>query len=171
MRKDNRGLSLVEVVIVVTIMAVMGGLMAMAIGAAVTKPADECASKMASSLKEARITTMGKMSVSMEFYVQDDCIYMKEKILGEGTATDKVRKIGDKGVAVTYKLEGDSTYKALGGSTSALVLSFDRSSGAFKKCFEGTTDTGRYCSEIKVTKGDRQRTLKLYSLTGKVTVE
>ena len=67
MKKDNRGLSLVEVIIVITIMAVLGGLMTMGISAGVSKPAEECAEKLEAALNNARITTMGKQSVELEF--------------------------------------------------------------------------------------------------------
>jgi len=167
MRRDNRGLSLVELVIVITIMAVLGGLMAMGISAAITKPAEECAKKLAASLKEARVSTMGKRSVQLKLYTEDGYIYVKEEItLTDGTVSTKVNKIGEKGVEVTYCFAGESSYQTLGSGTDPLTLSFDRSNGGFKPCKDS-----KYCGEIKVKKGTREQTLKLYHLTGKVTVE
>lgn len=169
MKRDNRGLSLVEMIIVVAILAVVGGLMTMGISAVVSKPADECASKLEASLKNARITTMGKQSVTLKLYEKDDCIYLKEEVItAGGTSSTKDIKIGAKDVEVSYKLVGGSTYSSLGDSSNPLVLAYKRSTGGF---MEITPGSNQYCEEIKITKGTRERFLKMAHLTGKVTLE
>ena len=167
MKKDNRGISLVEMIIVIAILAVVSGGVAIGIGSALSKPAEECASKITDSLKNARITTMGKKTVELELYSATDGIYLKEtRSETGGTPTVKTIKIGQKGVTVTYQLTGEADYTSLGGVGSPLKLSFSRATGGFN---QGAA--GKYCEYIKITKGNREHTLQLQSLTGKVEVK
>lgn len=167
MRSDNRGLSLVELVIVITIMVVVGGMMTMGISAAFSKPADECAKKIETALNNARVTTMGKQSIVLELYQKDDYVYLKETVTdADGSTSVKDLRIGAKYVAVEYKLAGDTAYNPLGDASNPLTLSFKRTTGGFN-----TLPGGGYCDEIKVSKGSKIRLVKLAYLTGKVTVE
>lgn len=165
---DNRGLSLVEIVIVVTIMTVLTGVMAVGVSLALSKPADECAEKIVSTLSNARITTMGKQGITLKFYEESDqSIWLEEVITNpNGTSSSKKSKIGQKGVVVKYKLTGDTAANRDLGS-EALELSFKRSTGGFNTA----GSTGKYCEEIVVSKGNRTKTITLYYLTGKVTIQ
>lgn len=166
MKRDNRGLSLVEMIIVIAILAVVSGIVVLGISVAVSKPAEECARKIQQSLEGARVYTMGKQRLSLRYYVDDGCVYVQETAIdAAGNVTVKTPvKIGAKGVKVTYMVEGAAGYTDL--ATDPLTLSFDRSTGGFDKmaCTPG------FCSEMKVEKGNRVMTVTLYSLTGKVTV-
>lgn len=168
---DNKGLSLVEIVIVVTIMTVLTGIMAVGVSLALSKPADECAEKIVSTLSNARITTMGKQGITLKFYEESDqSIWLEEVITNpNGTISSRKSKIGQKGVVVTYKLDGD-THKNLG--SDGIALSFKRSTGGFNTAESPLgTDKGKYCEEIVVSKGNRTKTITLYYLTGKVTIQ
>ncbi len=166
MRKDNRGLSLVELVIVIAILAVVGSLVTMGLSAATSKPAEECAKKIATTLNSARMSTMGKQSVAINLYKKGDYIYADEVVNGVITKTSQV---SSKGVQVEYKLEGGG-YQTLGDASNKLSLSFKRSTGGFNKPTVGGTAEGAYCVEIRVSKGTRTNILNLAYLTGKVTV-
>lgn len=166
MKRDNKGLSLVEMVIVIAILAVVSGIVVVGIGVAISKPAEECARKIQQSLQSARVYTMGKQKLSLKYYVSDGSVYVQETVTSaDGSTTDKNPvKIGAKGVEVTYKLEGETGYKFL--KDEPLTLSFDRTTGGFSK----TECKPKRCDEIKVKKGNKEMTVTLYSLTGKVTV-
>ena len=170
MRKDNRGLSLVELVIVIAILAVVGSLVTMGLSAATSKPAEECAKKIAATLNSARMSTMGKQSVSINLYQNGDYVYAEEMVNGIVT---KNYQVGGKGVQVEYMLEGGG-YQALGDESSKLSLSFKRTTGGFHYPIIGDpavdTPESKYCVEIRVTKGTRVNTLDLAYLTGKITV-
>lgn len=172
MKMDNRGLSLVEIVIVVAIMSVLTGVMAVGVSMALSKPADECAEKIVSTLNGARITTMGKQEITMTFYQNDTGVYMLQSIKDASGTTDRISKIGQKGVTVKYKLEGDADYTTL--NSTGIKLSFKRSTGGFNNVFtpgSPDTDTGKHCVGMEISKGDRVKVIEIAYLTGKVTLK
>lgn len=60
MKKDNRGFSLVELIIIVAIMAILIGVMAANIGRISGYRAKECRTKLVSSLENGRMMTLSK---------------------------------------------------------------------------------------------------------------
>ena len=166
---DNKGMSLVEIVIVVTIMTVLTGVLALGVSMALSKPADECAEKIVSTLNGARITTMGKQGITMRFYQNDNGVYLEETITDASgnVITRPALRIGQKGVKVEYKLVQGTTEGALTTlDASGIKLSFKRDTGGFNPVAGAW-----YCKEIVVSKGNRTKTIKLAYLTGKVTIE
>jgi len=168
MRKDNRGLSLVELVIVIAILAVVGSLVTMGLSAATSKPAEECAKKIVSTLNSARMSTMGKQTVAINLYQESDGVYVEEVING---VVVKSQKIGAKGVQIEYMLEGGGGYQALGDSSNKLSLSFKRTTGGFNYPLIGGTTQSEYCESIRAKKGNRQSTISIAYLTGKLKLE
>lgn len=169
MKKDNRGFSLVELIIVLAIMAVLTGATFIGIGMISGKPAEECASKIYSHILANRTTAMGKFSASVSFYTGTDGIYVVEEVNGvNGTPI----KIGDKGVAVSYRVtgDGDNAWRTLLGDTAPLIISYNRSTGAFRD-LESMGMDDKYCVAIKCTKADKTKIITLYHLTGKVSME
>lgn len=171
MKRDDRGLSLVEMIIVIAILAVVSGIVVLGISAAISKPAEECARKIQQSLQSARVYTMGKQTLSLKFYMKNGCVYVEETAtLPDGSSNTKTPvKISAKGVKVSFRQDGATDYSDLGvkGSANELTLSYDRATGGFNKsaCAPG------FCDKIRVEKGNKVMTVSLYSLTGKVTVE
>lgn len=169
MKKDNRGFSLVELIIVLAIMAALTGATFIGIGMISGKPAEECASKIFSNIQANRTTAMGKYSASVSFYRGTDGIYVVEEVNGtQGTPV----KIGDAGVNVQYRVTGDSAdaWRNLGSSSDALVISYNRSTGAFKD-LEAMGLDDKYCLEIKCSKANKTKTIILYHLTGKISMD
>ena len=167
MKRNNRGMSLVEVIIVVAILSIVAGGITMGIGFITGKPADECANKLRAALQSNRTTTMGKLSAKLEICVEDDGIYIKETIGTAGESSAKVNRtrIGDAGIEIKYAVSGGSGYIDLPVGSS-LEISFNRSSGAFNPL-----PGGGYCTEIVISKGNTVKTLKLYNLTGKIELQ
>ncbi len=168
MKKNNKGFSLVELVIVVAIIVVIGGFAFTGMAILSSKPVDECAKKIQVALEGNRNTTMGKLSASISFYRDSNGdIYVEEVIDG---ATPYVKQIGSD-VDVTYKDAAGNSY-SLPVSPSKLTMSFDRASGSLKPLSGGS-----YVSEFVVSRGTpsergfRQLTVKIDKLTGRVSVE
>lgn len=174
MRRDNRGLSMIEVIVVLAIMSVMAGAFTIGISMALRKPADECASKLQSSLQSNRILAMGKIDTKLEIYMDaEGYIYLRE-ITETATSTGSDVKttetlIGEKGITFEYELSDGNTASLLPGG-SPLILSFDRSSGAFKDLTE-MGFPNRYCKTITISKSGLVKVLTMSYLTGKVTLE
>ena len=169
MRKDNRGMSLIEVVIVVAIIAVVGAVMTVGLSSFLSKPAEECASKLSTALKAARVSTMGKQSVVLKLYQKDGYIYLREEITTVGCATEsKDIIIGEKGVEVTYATSDGTSNIALGDAAAPLVFQFNRPTGGLKPL---PVSPSKYCEEVVVKKGARVMKVKIAYLTGKISLE
>lgn len=179
MKNNNKGLSLVEMVIVIAILSVLAGVASIGLSSVVSKPAEECAMKMESVLKNARITTMGKQNVWIEFSQTSEGapIYVVEKTKDSASSTEKEKRteIGQKGITVTVTLvDGSNTATQTLSACDKIVLSYSRSTGGFNKAEVvngGSVDTSKYVKSIEVKKGSVTKTLDFAYLTGKILVE
>ena len=162
MKRDNRGMSLLELIVVIAIVAILVGTIGFGIKLISGKPAEECANKLKAVLQSNRVTTMGKLSSELALYVDATGVYVTETIDGNATTS----KIGDDGVVIEYRLAGDpvGSYTTLG--STPLEISFNRASGAFNP----EANTGKYVLEIRVIKADVVITLQLSTHTGKITM-
>ena len=61
-KTDNKGMSLVEIIVVIAILSLFIGSVSYSINWASGKAAEECAQKLAYNLKQARTMAMGKTS-------------------------------------------------------------------------------------------------------------
>lgn len=165
--KDNRGMSLVELIVVVAILAVMVGVGLTTFSAVSGADVRECSGDMYSAIGRTRISTMGKKSTRLIISkdAADGGIYVQEEI--EGNLGDR-KRIGKSSVSVNYIEDNGS-----GGQTTVnltpgaeLILAFDRGSGAFKEISPST-----YCTGITVSKGSHVRNITLYPVTGKISIE
>ena len=95
---DNKGLTLVEILIVVAILAILGGVALTGMSLLTSRPVDECAKKIQIALEGSRNTTMGKYSGYVEFTADSDGVYVEKYI--NGTSDGRI-KIGSGGVNVT----------------------------------------------------------------------
>lgn len=170
MKRNNRGMSLVEVIIVVAILSIVAGGITLGVGFITGKPADECANKLRAALQSNRMTTMGKLSAELLIYGNADGVWVVEVI--DGTAKNPV-KIGSSGVEIKIKTSGGGESSLNTGTptpetlpNTPLRISFNRGSGAFNPL-----PGGGYCTEIVISKGNTVKTLKLYYLTGKIELK
>lgn len=167
---DNKGFSLVELIIVVAIMAAITGVVGYGLNLSSGKAADECAQKLASSLQHARTSTMGKFKTTITISKDDDGVWAQETVTvankdtgreGEEKVGERV-KIGDKNVKIVFDDGTDITDWTGGGSVS---FEFDRSSGALK-----SVDMSAAIS-FTISKASKTRIVEIVPLTGKVTVK
>ncbi|MCM1089691.1 MAG: type II secretion system GspH family protein [Butyrivibrio sp.] len=175
MRQDNRGMSLVELTIVVAIIAVVSAVGIMSFNAMSGKPAQQCAQKLVYSLEKHRTTSASKVGA---YYVLSFDPATKEIVAEEFVTNDlslgytSIGKsaIGAANVEITYYVDGDAAGHSL--SAGAITLSFDRTSGAFKQLSSSNTATnGRYCTKIVASRGGREFEVTLVPFTGKVYID
>lgn len=168
MRQDNRGISLVEVMVVIAIMAVVGAVGIWSINAMTGKPAQQCAQKIVYSLERHRTSAMGKVDALYVLRESGGKVYVDEYLTNDAGGVDTTTmspatttEIGSTGVQVQYQLGADPTLHDL-----PLSLSFDRSSGAFEK-----QPGGGYVTRIVARRGGREYEVTLVPLTGKVYID
>lgn len=169
MKKNNKGLSLVEVIIVVAIMSVLAGITTIGLSSVISRPAEECGKKIVSTLRDAKVTTMGKRSCYVELSqaTAGAPVYMTEYI--NGTAQIPV-KVGEKNITVSITTEA-STFDL--SAVQTIKIAYKRETGGFDKTTytQGGSPKSEYLRTIVISKGNKTYTINLAYLTGKITIE
>lgn len=175
---DDRGFSLVEIIIVVTIMSVLIGVVGYGLSLSDGKPADECARKMAAVIQHGRTTTMGKYRNRIHIKNDGGKIMVEEEIVtnvtkdaGGSEIEDKITRsstVGGRGVVVEYSTDGGTSYTELTDG-SEIVLSFDAGSGGLKqtKLADGSNV---YYSRFRISRAGTIKYILIETLTGRVIV-
>ena len=167
-KTNNKGFSLVELMVVIAIIAVLGGVFINGFYLISSKQVDQCAKKMQMALENARSTSMGKSNVDLKFYYSGGKIYVDKKLNNDSTKITKT-EVGDDGLTIKYTyapIVGTATEKNL--STNPLSgVEFDRASGALKPL----SGTNNYLTKITVTNGRKTVTVNIERLTGRVTID
>lgn len=163
MKKNNKGFSLVELIVIIAIMAVLAIPIVTYVGMLGNSQAKKCAKELANHISQTKVCAMSRSYASMTVYADDTGVYVKT-VQGE---TEKTEKIGDKSVTVKFRdIRGSSTYTTVGNTeATGLKLEFDRASGACKKMA-----SGKYCYGFEIICGSSKYTIELEPLTGKASV-
>lgn len=171
-RDNNKGFSMVELIITVAIMAILTGTFVSAAGYLKYANAKSGAKKINAELSALRIDTMSKKNTPyLYIYTIDNSTYLKvvtgadadKATIGGTPNLDKnTTKIGNPQIKVSYTKDG-SSYEDLGGSNKVIMIKMDKSSGAFTSDFQG----------IKVASADGKTSyvIKLVKTTGKHYIE
>ncbi len=161
--KDNRGISLVELIIVIAIMVVLTAAISLGVSTFTSKHATQCAKNMQISLNRNRLGAMGKKNAYVAFIQNDDGVFMVERFDSAAYDDAGTRKeayaddpdavrIGKAGLVVTV----NGTDLTAGPQ----YIEFNRSDGSLKS---------PSTLEIVVKKGSiKTCTLTVEPLTGKV---
>lgn len=168
--KNNRGLSLIEVIVVIAIMAIAGaaGLGFMALQS--NSKVKECTNKISASISKVRVDAMSKSKTpdeyTMEIGAEADGRYYIKKHTPNGDLKDI---IGNNNITIKYyDSDKDVLYDV---KTRPLVLQFDRETGGFEKTVEkteGSETVKKHVTQIFISNGNREMELKLSPITGKV---
>ena len=171
LHKNQKGYSMVELVVVIAILAVLTGSGITFLGLLPGSAVKGCAREITSQLEKTRTNALSFENAACYLYCKDDGIYMRIDTKRAGVDSSIEQKVGKSNVTVSNTLSGDSAQTLVPGGDQ-LVFGFDRSSGAFKpaqiKKASGVESPGTYCVAITITGGSKTRTLKLVPLTGKI---
>lgn len=185
-REDNRGFSLVELVIVIAIMAIMSAFIFIGSALLAGQYARECASDISTALSKEKnfaLTRSATIDCYMELVYDTDGYYVryyqpKNAIVKGDTPSDDwvladEEKVGKSKNSVSVLCTFDDGSVVSIGTGQSVKFVYDRISGAFKETVEsdgaspgvgGASTT--HCTLITV-KGGRTYDITIYTDTGK----
>lgn len=161
-KMNDRGFSLVELMVVIGIIAVVLGAFTYGYSIISNKQVDQCAKKLQSTLDSTRNTAMGKSSVDLKISYESGKIIAVRVINGD-TANAKRIELGDGDLSVTYYFNNGSS-KTL-AAEAIDKISFDRASGSLK-AYTGSL----YINKISISNGRKNIDINIDKLTGRVTM-
>ena len=172
LNSDNRGFSLVEVVVVLALVSAISAIAGYGFSMTNGKPAQECAKKLAGAISHGRTTTMGKyrneIIVKKEtngtLTVTEDTYTSESDITNNTPSQSRSSTVGAKGVTVEYQI-GTGGYTEL-TEGNEIRLRYDSGSGAMKKTANGGSD---YYTGFQISKAGKVWYVKLETLTGNIT--
>ncbi len=146
---DNRGISLVELIVVISIMTIMTGVTALGISMMFSRDANYVAVRIDDALSETRTLSMsreGTFKCLLHIDTDPKGSYVLITRDVPGVATEEVKKVPlDKSVSITVK--GDAV--AMTGDFSVV---FDKSKGSIDKVNGSDPDKGVYTITVTSTK-------------------
>ena len=174
--RDNRGVTLVELIVVITIIAVLTGGATMSLKYLSHANVDKVTERIDSSLSKLQAETISKAYpygyLAIEWDVIDEAYKMylvtSPIQLTQSNWTSVVKtiiyekKLGDKDISITYSNQSDGTDQVtIGESNQVLLINFNPASGAFSS----------QCKQIVVGNGVKNSTIYLVSMTGNHYIE
>lgn len=159
MRKNQKGFSLVELIVVIAIMAILTTVGLLSFSIVSGRQVIGCAKEIESYISQTKVQALSRASAKLEIFVKSDGVYVNLSVEGRDV------KVGKSGIQVKYKTTDGAEVSLT--ESERLVISFDRSSGAFQTLPGLST----YCKEITVEGGRHSRKIILIPQTGKFYIE
>ena len=158
---DNRGISLVELIIVITIMVVMTGLISISVSLIFSRDASYVAGKIDDELSEARMYSMSKAGTcTFTLHIEDPLGSYVE--ISDGASYDKTVKL-DKNVKITVSGTDGNTW----GDGDDVEILFDKAKGSLMS-IGGIDASGVYTITITSEKFyGKTKTVTLIATTGR----
>ncbi|MCR5603032.1 MAG: prepilin-type N-terminal cleavage/methylation domain-containing protein [Lachnospiraceae bacterium] len=194
MKKDNRGFSLVELIISIAIIVIVLGMLGASLNYIGNSQARSLANAIKTAVGQARIQTMGKYDTYLYIYKSSgDNRYYKEtwkrSRSNVGGSDELIREnrelLGKERPMVKYYVEGDTSEHEIDG-TNGLLIKFDRTNG--KEIEEdmgsghtdedgnnittgiGTGTKSVLCNQIVIYYGTKEYNVRIVPATGKVSL-
>ena len=175
---NNKGISLIELIVIIAIMGVLVGGASLGIGLVFSKDAMKCATRLNDSIYDARANSMykaGKFELSIDNTgsantatisqtdltpVTSDTVYL------DGVDSGKKTTISARFVTVTEAVPEETDLRL------PLNLTFDKAKGNvyFDVDADGTYDDGIIVFDITPLRGNRTAKVQLVTTTGKHTI-
>ena len=156
-RMNNKGYSLLEVVIVVSLIALFTGVAFIGFRVLNSRQVDDCVKKLKMGLESNKVTTMGKFESSVSIYVDSKgYLTLDESINGE----INTKRIGDDNLKYEYKVDAGA-WNNVPGASNKLTVKFNRNSGSVE-----TTEV----TDFRISLGNTSVTVNIDKLTGRVSV-
>lgn len=191
MRKNNKGLSLVELIVVIALMAVLIGIGALSFSLLFGTQAKACAQNVSGILNETKTGCMSRYDETMtlsyrkklpdtdpayEKAVTSDGYYSENFVSTIGSSAQEVpvgdstiRRMGSSRVVIHVYLSDGTDFEM--GETESITVSFKRDSGAFDKIIVNGTEKDAYITKMTFSSGLRTFTITMVPETGKHTLQ
>lgn len=191
MKRKNRGFTLIEMIVVVSIFAILLGIMIPSLNSILGFRVNRAANSIAAALDKTRTEAMNRLVGEMKLEKREDGYYIsyyldRGKVDGESNVQqDQPEKIAPARTMISYTTDNGDYELNVGDS---IVITYDRATGAFLPLQDKVwtqkeilttlaagediplTRSGEYCTQITVRGGKRYKTLQLIQDTGKYTM-
>lgn len=162
--KNNKGFSLVELIVILAIMAILSVGAASMIYSWKSWNVSDTVQKLDVGLSDAKVDCMSKNTGGLRIYKDTDDLYYMS------VSGKENEKLGDEHVKIYYSDTNGNTDVEIDGATE-LNIAYNRGTGGFKEIGINGAGENVYCKEIKVTRGNNTMIIKLERLTGNHYIE
>ena len=190
MKEKNKGYTLVELVVVVSIMAILLTIIVPNVSIIWSFRAKRAANSIAAALDKTKVEAMNRLVGEMKLEKRSDGYYITYYLDRGKRAADiseeDAEQIGPARLRISYTTEDGMVHELSEGEP--LILTYDRDTGAFRPIQSNVVtqsqvneyleknqdiafpDTGHYCTSIIVSGGARSRVITLIKDTGKYQI-
>lgn len=171
MRKDNKGFSLIELLVAIAIMAIVTGIATLSYNVVRKADVKKSAQVLDSMLTSVRTNNLSQASKSyLYIYLDssDECFYYKIS----NTLTTNPGGLSDEAVylcadSITLKCKfSDSTSRTV-QTGNTVAFTFDKSTGALIMYYNATTPYSSTLTGIEFSRGSKTSKITIASETGK----
>lgn len=196
MKKNENGFTLIELIIVISIMTILLGLLIPSLNTLLGFETQKATDHIKSALSKTKVEAMNRLVGEMKLEYREDGYYITYYLdRGKGSRdraslADQEIKIASSKVNISYKLSGRSGEISMKeSSSSSLILTYNRENGEFrdvqtdvvtpgeiKQAIQdgnniGFHDSGSWCEWIKIQCGLKTRTIVLQKSNGSYSVQ
>lgn len=169
--KNNKGFTLLELIVVIAILGILAGVMSYSISSVSTTRAKKVTSDLNALISQCRVDTLsGSPSPTyLEIHQESDGLYGTLYEGGTDDAQIKTsQKLGGDNIAYSFDIDGTSS------AATSICLAFDRSTGAYLALDKVADKDGNKlngslignCTAINISAGAGSNAITLVSATG-----